>query len=239
MKKILLSLFLSAAFIAPLPMLADAAAVEIPGRENRGQSRGTGRTQGSNGHSNRGNSGNQGNNPHSGSSKPNRPNTPSKPQTPSKPNKPSKPEKPHNPSHPGHVTPGRPGGNNHYHKPGRPGGAAYPGYKPYRPNPQHYPNLRKLMRGVIGNGRLINVWQFAPNAYIARYYLNGRYWMQRFYPTVGRYDTPFVVYQNGDGWYDDYNYQYYDEGNSLRVFLNGVAQSPWTLLPSFQLNINL
>ena len=248
MKKILLCLLLSAAFIAPLSTLADINITTLAGREKHNDRNQSGRRNngsGRPGSSSRPNGSNRPSRP-SQPTKPEKPNKPTKPGQPSKPTKPGQPSSPTKPGYhpnPGgshHPSPGRPGGPSYHpsHSP-RPGSVPPPGYRPYRPNPQHYPSLRNLIKRNIGRGRLINVWQYGPDAYIARYYLNGRYWMQRFFPGVGRYDAPFVVYQNADGWYDDYNYRYVDGGDILQVFINGVAQNPWTLIPSFQLNINL
>lgn len=163
---------------------------------------------------------------------------------------------------PGNWKPGndhgyRPGGNN-----GRPGNSALPPGGQYRrpgvpnrwtpsrghsapaPGPvyHHPPRLGNMVRHVVGPGRYDRVWMVAPGQYAVRFYNNGRYYMQYIWPDSGRYGTPFQIVMNAPGeWYayGNPNQWYYDDGNVLRISINGGYLSPWTLIPSVELNINL
>ena len=99
-----------------------------------------------------------------------------------------------------------------------------------------------MIRHAVGPGRYMNVWLVEPNVYAVRFLHNGYYYMQYLYPLTGTYGTPFRIVMDGpDEWYayGHYNQRYYNEGNSLRISLNGSPLSPWTLIPSIELNLDL
>lgn len=149
-------------------------------------------------------------------------------------NRPGRPAHRPNTAPPAHS---RPGG----HGPGwRPGSSAVaPGNN--RPH-NHPPRLGYMVNHAMRGGRYDNVWMVAPGQYAVRYMLNGLWYMQYIWPETGVYGTPFRVVMNAPGqWYayGNRNQWYYDDGPSLRISLNGTPQTPWTLVPSIELNINL
>lgn len=144
------------------------------------------------------------------------------------------------------VKPGKP---NHHpgNKPGHNGSSWRPGNSVnapghyYRPH-HHPPKLGYMVNHAIRGGRYDNVWMVGPGQYAVRFFRNGRHYMQYIWPETGRYGTPFRVVMAAPGqWYayDNCNQWYYDDGNSLRISLNGSYLTPWTLVPSIELNINL
>ena len=147
------------------------------------------------------------------------------------------PMKPGNPHHRPGGTPGKPGNN----RPGWGHGSSVtpPGVGSHR---HHPPRLGYMVNHAIRGGRYDNVWMVAPGQYAVRFYRNGCYYMQYIWPETGRYGTPFRVIMSAPGeWYayGNRNQWYYEDGNSLRISLNGSYLSPWTLIPSIELNINL
>ena len=147
------------------------------------------------------------------------------------------------PNHkPGHNNYYKPGHNNHY-KPGHNhgwGGSSVnaPGYGSRH---HHNPYLGNMVNYAIRGGRYDNVWMVAPGQYAVRFYRNGYYYIQYLWPEIGRYGTPFRVVLSSPGqWYayDNCNQWFYDDGNSLRISLNGTPMNPWTAVPSVELNIN-
>lgn len=139
-----------------------------------------------------------------------------------------------------HPRPGHGGHSSHFrpaHNHIRP--VPHPVYRPHHPNHAHYPALRSLIRRAIRGGSGYTVWQVAPETYVVRYLLGNNYYMQCFYPSTGRYGEPFPIYNINGRWYDDDNYEYYDDGNVLRISLNGNPLNPWTLIPSVNLNLRL
>lgn len=148
--------------------------------------------------------------------------------------------------HPGGNNGYRPGNNNH--RPGHGSSVTAPGgnRRPvpvynYRPG-HHHKNLGKMVKKCIHGGRYDNVWLVGPGQYAVRYYRNGIYYMQYIWPETGRYGRPFRIIKRRPGeWYayDNRNQLYYEDGNTLRISLNGSPLNPWTLIPSVELNINL
>ncbi|MDE6682538.1 MAG: hypothetical protein K2J87_03840 [Muribaculaceae bacterium] len=148
----------------------------------------------------------------------------------------------HNPA----VKPGkpnhRPGNKPGHHGPSWGHGSSVnaPGHS-YRPH-HHHPKLGYMVNHAIRGGRYDNVWLVSPGQYAVRFFRNGYYYMQYIWPEMGRYGTPFRIVMSAPGqWYayDNRNQWYYDDGNSLRISLNGSYLNPWTLVPSIELNINL
>lgn len=138
-------------------------------------------------------------------------------------------------------------------RPGTPPPGPKPGHHPgwgwngssahapgYVPRPPH-PHLGNMVNYAIRGGRYDNVWMVAPGQYAVRFYRNGYYYMQYLWPETRRYGTPFRIVLSSPGqWYayDNCNQWFYDDGNSLRISLNGSPMNPWTLIPSVELNIN-
>lgn len=160
------------------------------------------------------------------------------------------PSKPGNPNHrPGNSV-SKPGSPSHHPggpavKPGhhspawRPGSSALAPGHGARP---HHPKLGYMVNHAIRGGRYDRVWMVAPGQYAVRFFRNGNYYMQYIWPEYGRYGDPFRIISGGPGrWYmyGNPNQIYYDDGNSLRISLNGSYMDPWTLIPSIELNINL
>ncbi|MDE7413810.1 MAG: hypothetical protein K2N05_08520 [Muribaculaceae bacterium] len=140
-----------------------------------------------------------------------------------------------------------PGGN--YRRPGVPNrwtpsrghSVPAPGHMG-RPVYHHPPRLGSMVRHVVGPGRYDRVWLVAPGQYAVRFFNNGRYYMQYIWPESGRYGNPFQIVMNAPGeWYayGNPNQWYYDDGDVLRISVNGGFVSPWTLIPSVEININL
>ena len=160
------------------------------------------------------------------------------------------PSKPGNPNHrPGNSVskpgspnhhPGGPAVNPGHHSPAwRPGSSALAPGHGARP---HHPKLGYMVNHAIRGGRYDRVWMVAPGQYAVRFFRNGNYYMQYIWPEYGRYGDPFRIISGGPGrWYmyGNPNQIYYDDGNSLRISLNGSYMDPWTLIPSIELNINL
>jgi len=106
----------------------------------------------------------------------------------------------------------------------------------------HHPSLKRMIRHAVRNGRYMNVWMVEPNVYAVRFLRNGYYYLQYLYPLSGTYGNPFrIVMDAPDEWYAYGNsaQRYYDDGSSLRISLNGSPLSPWTLIPSIELNLDL
>lgn len=126
-----------------------------------------------------------------------------------------------------------------------------PGYGNNRRPPQHrnpprphryHPGIGDMVRHASKGGRNVVVWQVGPDTYMVRYFKGGHYYMRELYASSGRYGAPFRVVRDGPGrWHRHGNRRHYyrEEGSSLRVFLNGTAQNPWTLIPSVELNLSL
>lgn len=147
----------------------------------------------------------------------------------------------------------RPGGNGHKpqtpppgHRPGHGSSVKAPGHhagpRPGYGNHHHPPRLAPMVKHCVGRGRYDHVWMVGPGQYAVRFFRNGKYYMQYIWPETGRYGSPFRIIMNAPGeWYayNNRNQLYYEEGNTLRISLNGSPMSPWTLIPSVELNINL
>ncbi len=246
MKKILLPILLSAAMMLPLSVSAQSnsnyhrggktgqttsSSARPGGGNNRPGGNNFGSRPGNNKNDKKGHDKGHGNNHNGGSWNGNSNHRPGGNHN----NPPMKPVTP--PHHPG----GKPG------KPGKPapgwghGSSVHAPGHAYRPH-HHPPRLGYMVNHAIRGGRYDNVWLVAPGQYAVRYYLNGYYYMQYIWPETGRYGTPFRIVMSAPGeWYayDNRNQWYYDDGASLRISLNGSPLTPWTLIPSVELNINL
>lgn len=143
----------------------------------------------------------------------------------------------------------RPGGNSHRPTTPPPPPAHRPGYgwggsvkaPGHRINHNPYYDLSYMIHRGVNGGRYDQVWMVGPGQYAVRYYRNGIYYMQYLWPETGRYGTPFRIVMSAPGeWYayDNRNQWYYEDGNSLRISLNGTSLSPWTVIPSINLNFN-
>lgn len=75
--------------------------------------------------------------------------------------------------------------------------------------------LHDMVHHVSYGSPYVRVWQINPETYIVRYMRNGRYYTQRIYPYSGRY------------------------GGRNEVNINWSPETPWMLLPSFNINISL
>lgn len=128
------------------------------------------------------------------------------------------------------------------YRPGH-GGSHRPSH--YSKPPRHHryhPAMRDMVRHAARGGRNVVVWQVGPDTYMVRYLKGGHYYMRELYASSGRYGSPFRVVMDGPGrWYRHGNPRHYyrEDGSSLRVFLNGTPQNPWTLIPSIELNLSL
>ena len=93
---------------------------------------------------------------------------------------------------------------------------------------------------AVGRGKYRNVWMVSPGVYVVSYILGPTTYYQYLYPERGYYGNPIqMVYNEPGGWYaynDDSRY-FYEDGNVLRISLNGVPQAPWALVPSINLNL--
>lgn len=75
--------------------------------------------------------------------------------------------------------------------------------------------LHDMVCYAARGGRDVNVWRISHDTYIVKYYKGGRYYTQRLYPYTGRY------------------------GRRSQININWSPESPWTLLPSININIPL
>lgn len=160
----------------------------------------------------------------------------------------------HRPNNPGHnVRPGvpAPGFGNHKPAPQPP----RPAYNHSRPHPGahmkpiHFHNkgyrytnvLRNMIYHTVRGARYRNVWMVSPGVYVVSY-IQGPYTFYRYlYPETGSYGAPIrLVYDEPGVWYDygNNNRYFYEDGNVLRISLNGVPQTPWSLVPSVDLNLH-
>lgn len=97
-----------------------------------------------------------------------------------------------------------------------------PAYRPKHHNHayhyQHYSihdNLAYMVSRITRGGRDVNVWQVNPNTYVVRFRKGNHLYAQYLYPYEGRY------------------------GKRNTISVNWVPQSPWALIPSIHLNIDL
>ncbi len=111
----------------------------------------------------------------------------------------------------------------------RPGhGYGRPAPPPPPPRPHHYrpshyapapppppPHLGNMVRYATRGCRDVAVWQISPDTYIVKYRKGNRFYTRRLYPYANRYDAPNLI------------------------SVNWAPMSPWTLIPSIHLNINL
>lgn len=95
-------------------------------------------------------------------------------------------------------------------------------FRPRHGNKRHYapvplppPHLCKMVRYATRGSRDVAVWQISPDTYIVKYRKGNRYYTRRLYPYSNRYGTP----------------------NHISV--NWVPKSPWTFIPSINVNIDL
>lgn len=85
----------------------------------------------------------------------------------------------------------------------------------------HYPhysvhdNLGYMISRIVNGGRDVNVWQVNSNTYAVRFRKGNRMYLQYLYPYEGRY------------------------GKRSTISVNWAPLSPWALIPSVHLNINL
>lgn len=85
----------------------------------------------------------------------------------------------------------------------------------------HYPhytvhdNLGYMVSQITRGGHDVNVWQVDPRTYVVRFRKGNRLFMQYLYPYEGRY------------------------GKRNTISVNWAPLSPWALIPSIHLNINL
>ncbi len=112
------------------------------------------------------------------------------------------------------------------HRPGKPvpppppapvmrpgtGAAFHPG--PAMPPPPP-PRLPHMVRYATRGCHDVAVWQVSPDTYLVKYRRGGRWYTQYVYPYAERYGAPTLI------------------------SVNWQPLSPWTLIPSVQLNINL
>ena len=236
MKKMILPIFLAALFLFPVTADADRKSGhnERPRTEHR-----------TSGHGNAGN--NRGGNNNRGHKNDHRKNDHDKKGHNNKYNK-------HDNYKPGGNSQNRPGGNHHKPKGPKPGNnpvhrpwghgssVSAPGHHAGYANRHHPPRLGPMVKHCVGRGRYDHVWMVGPGQYAVRFFRNGHYYMQYIWPETGRYGSPFRIVMASPGeWYayNNRNQWYYEDGNSLRISLNGSPLSPWTLIPSVELNINL
>lgn len=116
-------------------------------------------------------------------------------------------------------------GNVHNPQPQRPVAPAppkAPGHAPRHYNhAYHYPNysvhdnLGYMVSRVTRGGSDVNVWQVDPNTYVVKFRRGPRMYAQYLYPYEGRY------------------------GACNAISLDWAPLSPWSLIPSVHLNINL
>ena len=125
----------------------------------------------------------------------------------------------------GERRPDRPHGNarhiNHRH----PKPPMHPGHSAFRPrhynHAYHYPsytvhdNLGYMVSRITRGGRDVNVWQVDPYTYVVRFRKGNHLYVQYLYPYEGRY------------------------GRCNVISINWAPLSPWALIPSIHLNINL
>lgn len=116
----------------------------------------------------------------------------------------------------------RPGGH-----PGNAGHISFGRPTPPPPAPKHYnhashypnysihDNLAYMVNRIVSGGRDVNVWQVDPYTYVVRFSKGNRMYAQYLYPYEGRY------------------------GKRNTISVNWSPLSPWTLIPSIHLNINL
>lgn len=91
-------------------------------------------------------------------------------------------------------------------------------YRPshYAPAPPPPPaHLGYMVKHATRGCRDVAVWQISPDTYIVKYRKGNRFYTRRLYPYSNRYDAPNVI------------------------SVNWTPLSPWTLIPSINLNINL
>lgn len=117
--------------------------------------------------------------------------------------------------------PGKPGNIGHK-SPMPPAPPAPPAFRPKHYNhAYHYPhysvhdNLGYMISQIARGGRDINVWQVDPGTYVVRFRKGNHLFAQYLYPYEGRY------------------------GKRNTISVNWSPLSPWTLIPSIHLNINL
>lgn len=115
----------------------------------------------------------------------------------------------------------RPGNAGHFnHKPPAP--PVHNGHRPKHYNhAYHYPhysihdNLGYMVSQIARGARDVNVWQVNPTTYVVRFRKGNHLYAQYLYPYEGRF------------------------GKRSTISLNWSPLSPWTLIPSIHLNINL
>ena len=102
------------------------------------------------------------------------------------------------------------------------GHPAPPAYRPKHYNhAYHYPtysvhdNLGYMISRIAGGGRDVNVWQVDEGTYVVRFRKGNHLYSQYLYPYEGRY------------------------GKRNTISVNWTPLSPWALIPSIHLNINL
>lgn len=153
-------------------------------------------------------------------------------------NKPISTLRPGGNSHPGR--PNRPMRPSHAHSQPRPGAHMRPSW--YHPSGYRYNDaLRNMIYRAVGRGRYRNVWMVSPGVYVVSYILGPNTYYQYLYPERGAFGQPIqMVYNEPGGWYayNDQSKYFYEDGNVLRISLNGVPQAPWALVPSINLNLH-
>lgn len=102
------------------------------------------------------------------------------------------------------------------------GHPAPPAYRPKHYNhAYHYPtysvhdNLGYMIRRIASGGRDVNVWQVNEGTYVVRFRKGNHLYAQYLYPYEGRY------------------------GKRNTISVNWAPLSPWALIPSIHLNINI
>lgn len=116
-------------------------------------------------------------------------------------------------------------GNIKHNQPKPPRHHAVPAPPRYRPkhynHAYHYPNytvhdnLAYMVGRIVKGGHDVNVWQVDPYTYVVRFRKGNRIYSQYIYPYEGRY------------------------GNRNTISVDWTPLSPWTLIPSIHLNLNL
>lgn len=102
------------------------------------------------------------------------------------------------------------------------GHPAPPAYRPKHYNhAYHYPtysvhdNLGYMISRIASGGRDVNVWQVNEGTYVVRFRKGNHLYAQYLYPYEGRY------------------------GKRNTISVNWAPLSPWALIPSIHLNINI